>query len=634
MNAAFSVELGEGRRFHAQQRITGDLPILGDIFDDEQGEGRKKLVQYVLDRFVEAVRAKAPENERLRRNEWYYNGRHWNDAETNRQNEVRNFCFATVETVHPILTEVRPRPEVVLRKMYDVQLKADALNDRANWVMDVSGFDYNCALGDREKLKHGYSVYLLNVDDRGVCVNYPYSVYDFYRDPCASNDDEMEYYFLARPQATDFLASEYGPDTHPHLWERLPDGSFGAFLLEPDNIMSPSYRAIQWPFETDAFAVGAGFEPENIFGTIARLESEAQPAGVVSLVRTGDQERRIYGRTNFVIQMVVRDRTVVQAHYTGQISEPDVANPGMFKYADSPSPWRRYEPTCPSGWRIITISADGTFIDSEPLDPCYLGRNVVIDRDYPQVGRWESPGELDHIIPINRSINSRLTGIRNAHAFENDPVLVLDQGAGNDIQNRSVTSGDVIRKQPGTQATFLNPPSISPTQESLVTIDLMHMDQVSGVHDVTEGRRPEGIEAGVAIQNLQQAAQTRIRGKQLPAFQAKSIMLKKMMYATGKKMDPGMAMLVGGQQVAIDPKLMTLEYDIRFAEQSGTAVGRAQMQQQTVALKSAGLMDTQSALQRMGVPGWPEILSRLALESRAQAAAASAEGGKNPQEEK
>lgn len=620
----FDVDLGDGRKFHALERLDGGRPLYGSLVDDEKGEARQQLVQWAMDRFIEAVRAKVPENERLRRNEWYYNGHHWNDPVANRENEVRNFCFATVETVLPILTEVRPRPEVVLRKQYGDEIKADDLNDRANWVMDVAGFDYNCALGDREKLKHGYSVYLLDVGEDKVCRNLPYSVYDFYRDPCATNDDEMDYYFLARPLATDYLASIYDPQRFPHLWAVNDDGSIGDFLLKPDNILSPSYRAIQYPYELAGTTGGSGtpFEPENIFGAVARLESgdpNGASNGTVSLVRTQDQEKRAYGRTTFLIQMVVRDRTVRLVHYSGDISEPD--GTGTFKYTPSAMPWRRYEPNCDSGWRIVTFTADGTFVDSVALDSCFLGRNVVIDRDYPQVGRWECPGELDHVIPINRSLNRRLTNIRNAHAFEVDPILVLDQGAGNDIQGRSVASGEVIRKQPGTQVSFLEPPKATTQQFEMVTIDLSHMDFVSGIHDVTTGRRPEGIEAASAIRNLQDAAQTRIRGKELPAFNAKVLMLKKMMYATGRKMDPStLFMASDGKVKPVDPKMLTMEYDIRFAQGSGTVIGRAQQEEKTIALRQQGLIDTQSTLERLNIRGIPQIMSRLMLESQAKAA--------------
>lgn len=628
----FTVDLPDGSTFIARDRISGDPPVFGSLPDND--EGREALMKWASERFVEAVRAKAPENERLRKNEWYYNGFHWEDPQANRENEVRNFAFATVETVHPILTEVRPRPEVVLRKQYGDSLKADTINERLNWLMDVSGFDHNCALNDREKLKHGYSVYLIDVGEDGIGRNLPYSVYDFYRDPCATTDDEMEYYFLARPLATDYLAELYGdPDRYPHLYERNEDGTLGEWKIKPDNVLSPSYKAIQYPYELAATTGSGGGpqEPENIFGYVARLETgDPNPAttATTSLVKMPDSEKRRFGRTTFLIQMVVKDRTVRMVHYAGDIASQD--DEGTFVHTPSARAWRRYEPNCESGWRIITFTLEGEFIESVPLDPCYLGRNVVIDRDYPQVGRWECPGELDHVIPINRSLNRRLTNIKNAHAFEVDPVLVLDKGAGNDLQGRNVTSGDVIVKEPGTQVEFLQPPKATSQQFEMVSLDLSHMDFVSGIHDVTTGRRPEGIEAASAIRNLQDAAQTRIRGKELPAFEAKKVMLKKMAYATGKKLPVGLQFIANdGSVQPVDPKLFTYEFDIRFAPGSGTVIGRSQQEEKTLMLRGQGLLDTQTTLERMGVKGIPQVMKRLMLESQAMAAGqsgASSEG--------
>lgn len=635
----FTVSLDEGRHFIARDRIAGKPPVFGNLPDDE--EGRDHLVNWAMERFIEAVRAKVPENERLRRNEWFYNGHHWSDPQANRENEVRNFCFATVETVHPILTEVRPRPEVVLRKQYGDAVKADALNERANWLMDVAGFDYNCALGDREKLKHGYSIYLIDVGEDKIARNLPYSVYDFYRDPCATDDDEMEYYFLARPLSTDYLASVYAdPERFPHLFEWNADGTPGDFLITPDNVMSPSYKAIQYPFEMAATAgsPAGSFEPENIFGYVARLESgDPNPATseTTSLVRVPDTETRRYGRTTFLIQMVVRDRSFMPVHYSGVIAEP--TEDGLYNHIPTARTYRRYEPCCESGWRIVTFTLKGLFVDSVPLDPCYLGRNVVVDRDYPQVGRWECPGELDHVIPINRSIDRRLTSLRNANAFSEDPVLVVDRGAGSDLQGRSVAAGEVIRKEPGTQVEFLRPPAPAPQQFEMLSLDVSHMDFVSGIHDVTTGRRPEGIEAAAAIRDLQSAAQTRIRGKELPAFEAKKLMLKKMLYATGLKLDPGTQFQTSsGKMEALNPKLLTLELDIRFAQGSGTVSGRAQQEEKTLALRGQGLLDTQTTLERLNVKGIPQIIERLMLESNAQAAGQSGKqpGKDAPQEEK
>jgi hypothetical protein len=62
---------------------------------------------------------------------------------------------------------------------------------------------------------------------------------------------------------------------------------------------------------------------------------------------------------------------------------------------------------------------------------------------------------------------------------------------------------------------------------------------------------------------------------------------------------------------SIDRKWLLYEYDIRFAEGSGTAIGRAMQEEKVLTLQGAGLMDPQSALERMGIKGVGQIVERF-----------------------
>jgi len=554
------------------------------------------------------VRAKVPELQRLRSCELYYSGFHWEDPLTNRENAVRNYYFATVETVQPIITEMRPRPEIVLRRDYGNPDLANDLNDVAQWMMDVSEWDSAVAVNTREMLKFGWSVYLLQPGEDGICRAIPFPVWDFYKDSAATNDDELEHYFLARPVPTDWLIGEYeDPDLYPWLYD--PDGQSRIF---PDNIVSPGYDALERPYLT-AFTSGREhyFDPESIVASVARLETEPASEATTSLVRSGLSERRRNGRTSFLIQMFVRDRTHVEEIFTGDVGVSNGSD-GTFNYAPSAIPYRKTRPTCESGWRVIQFLADGTFLDTQPLDPCFGGRNIEIARDYPQVGRFYPPGELDNIIPINRSINRRTTMLNRALEFEAIPILLADTDSSAEIDNRAVEPGDVIRKQRGSQIQWLQVSSVGNQHFEMLQTEKMDMDHISGVNDVTEGRRPAGIEAAAAIRSLQQAAQTRIRGKEIPNFNTLSRMLKKLMVATGKKCKgPIWYRANSGSLKSIDPSYLFRQYDIRMAPSSGTVVGRAQQEEKVLALHGQGLMDSQSALERLGVKGVNQILERM-----------------------
>lgn len=609
---------GEERHFIATNVINADPPRYGAFGDDDNA--RDALVQWALARFINAVRAKVPELQRLRTLELYYSGFHWEDPLTNRENAVRNFCFATVETVLPILVEVRPRPEIVLRRQYGDEKVADRLNDFAQWLMDVTEWDYVHAINGRERLKFGWAVNLLQTDDDGLCRRMAFPVWDFYKDPAATTDDDLEHYFLARPVATDWLQSEYDdPQKYPWLFDWYDDGREPTSRIYPDNIVSPGYDALERPYLT-AWTSGREhyFDPESIVASVARLESEPASEATTSLVRSGLAERRRNGRTSFLIQMFVRDRTHYEQSYTGVIATRPAGAPPEQPYDHAPAarPHRKTAPCCPSGWRVIQFLADGTFLDTKPLDACYGGRNIEIERDYPQVGRFYPPGELDNVVPINRSINRRTTMLNRALEFEAIPILLADTSAGPEIDNRAVEPGDVIRKQQGSQVEWMQVQSVGGQHFEMLSVEKMDMDTISGVHDVTEGRRPEGIEAASAIRSLQQAAQTRIRGKEVTSFNEMKRMLKKMMLATGRKAKgPIYYRGSDGETKSLDPGELLYEYDIQFAPSSGTVVGRAQTEEKILALHGNGLIDNQTALERLNVKGVPEILKRMEAQS-------------------
>jgi hypothetical protein len=601
-----------GSHFVADHRIVFDQDLLcGMTEEDFKG--------WVFRCFRAAYAAKKPETERLKTLEMYYSGFHFLDPQMNREMKVTNLCFSTVETVHPVMTEQTPRPEVVMRRQYTPDV-ASKLQEYACWLMDTTEFDLNHHLNTREKLKYGWCVHLLVVDPAtGMCWPKPWSVFDFYKDPYARHEDEMEWFFLASPVPTAWLREHY-PECAEEIFA--------------DNIASPAYDALERPYY-DAFSAGGGYDSlDGIMGGHFGLEgplysgmtSDNSEFGGQPLV-TPEEGRMQDTGTTFTLQMFVRDRRRIPVHYSGQIASQQQGEL-TFTYAPTAKNYVRNEPCSESGWVCIPVTASGALLKPHAVDACFLGAPIEIGRDYAQAGRFYCPGEMDHIIPINRSINRRYNLLNRSLEFEAVPILLADSDSGVDIDQRAVEPGDVLKKVRGSSIQWLEFGGAAAQQFTLLNMEALDVDKVSGVQDVSQGRRPEGIEAASAIRNLQEAAQTRIRGKEGPAFIEYTRLLKKMMVATGKKCkQPIYFRARNGEQDSIDPAWLRYEYDIRFAKGSGTLLGRAANEDKYLQLAQTGLIDQQTALEAFDVPNIPTIMQRLAAQQLIARNAAAAQNG-------
>lgn len=73
-----------------------------------------------------------------------------------------------------------------------------------------------------------------------------------------------------------------------------------------------------------------------------------------------------------------------------------------------------------------------------------------------------------------------------------------------------VAGEEVVVNKPS-DVTWENPPNVPKYIFEFINLLMKLTDVVTGIHDVTEGRKPAGIESGRAILALQEAAQARIR---------------------------------------------------------------------------------------------------------------------------
>ena len=102
--------------------------------------------------------------------------------------------------------------------------------------------------------------------------------------------------------------------------------------------------------------------------------------------------------------------------------------------------------------------------------------------------------------------------IDNAKLTANQ-IWVIDKNSGIGKGKLSNRPGLVVRKNPGSHVERPAPPPLPGYVNDKILELKQDMETISGVHDVTQGRRAIGVTAGNAIMALQEAGQARIRLK-------------------------------------------------------------------------------------------------------------------------
>jgi len=593
MMPAFS--LNGGKVFVPTTRHVGDLKLYGDMSEEQ-------LKAWVADRWADAFEAKRPETERLKRCELYWAGFHYLESWLNQSKPITNYCFSHVETLHPILTESKPRPEIAPRGSMAAE-RVNRLQLGAQWYMDRSWFDAAVAHGTRDKLKYGYSIHLIHFDPKtGFPVPRKLSLFDFYRDPAARNEGEMDYFFIGSPVSTIRLRALFPKHAHK---------------IVPDNMASPGYDVLVRPY-IDAMGDSTGGLGPMTVGARMVFEGQTTPTGSTPYVTSTGQFLE-HGFTTFLLQMFVRDYGTQPVRYSGDLMTPDPDDP-QGRPITTPGHYRRDEPRCPSGWCVITMTASGCILDCAPLDDCYLGLPIVVGRDYPTGDRFESKGELDDLIPLQRAINRRKALLDRSLELAANPPIITQTNSGLPPNTSVVNGGDILRIRQGTDVKYLDFRGPAEWQFQMLTVDQRDIDTVGGAHDVTQGQRPAGIEAMGAIQELKESAQVRIRGKLPEMYREYGLLLTKCLHAMGKKFAPSLHLrATSGIEFDMFTDDLLDDFEVMFAEGSGTKLARDASRQEAKDLFQLGLVDEAYVWEALDLKGREALAQRFALRAQQQA---------------
>lgn len=133
--------------------------------------------------------------------------------------------------------------------------------------------------------------------------------------------------------------------------------------------------------------------------------------------------------------------------------------------------------------------------------------NIVQFSDKLNPGLFWAEGEIDILRKPQQALNKMIQQvIDNATLMGNAQIVTDDQSL--DIDEVMNSPGHITVVQPGSRFDRVAPPPLPNYHFALINLLRASFDSLSGVNDVTEGRKPEGIQSGRAIGFLQEAALT------------------------------------------------------------------------------------------------------------------------------
>lgn len=123
-------------------------------------------------------------------------------------------------------------------------------------------------------------------------------------------------------------------------------------------------------------------------------------------------------------------------------------------------------------------------------------------------------GLIESLIDIQKMLNKVAQTIVEYMRLMSNPIWIADKTSGVNWEKVTNKVGLIILKEHGTEVKRDIPPPIPGYIFEFFRLIQAFSNEVSGVHDVTQGRKPAGVTAAEAIETLQEAAHTRVRLKE------------------------------------------------------------------------------------------------------------------------
>lgn len=419
---------------------------------DTPDEQEVLLSQDIYQKYTIAAQAKAPKVKIWKDCIAAYNSEYFkNLAKPDyKSDEVSNFIFSTIETIKPIMTDNNPKIMVLPKK----PTETDVLDN----IQNVIDFEWSRA--------------------------------------------KME---IKLPQAIT-LALQIGTSIIAMFWDGKDDKGAGNVmpqLINPFNFF-PDPMAID--LDTAEYVIYATYKHVNLLKQRYPSKANLLNGGAINhkdLVPLGSDVSSVNNQV-LVLEAWMRDYTTIDVEEEEEYTENDEKKTRKVKKRKSKYPNGRVVVCAPE---LRTVLED----KPNPYDDGKFPFKILKCYDIPF--EFWGRGEVEQLLSPQTYINDLMNQIiDNAKLTANMP-WVIDKNAGIGKGQLTNRPGLIIRKNPGSEVKRLQPLPMPNYVAEMVDTLKRDVEIISGIHDVTQGRKPGSVSAASAIIALQEAAQARIRLK-------------------------------------------------------------------------------------------------------------------------
>ena len=447
-------------------------------------EAEQKTIKLVERLFSKSKRAREAFDSKWIENYKFFRGKQWKEKRPSyRHSEVLNFIFSEVQSVIVLLTDNRPNIEALPQDPTDNEF-ADIISqilrskwDSNNWsfilaeaIVDMA--IYGTAIGSVEwkpELASGIGDFQFETID---------PLY-FFPDANARNkinDEYCDYTITAIPTDVGKVKDRY-PDKKDLIKSDLAEVEFSSSSrqdIDEITVKSPSDNRI-------TIEQGKAFQS-------ARSE---QVLLITAYLRSSETEEE---ECEEPIEVV-----------PGTESEVDAAiNPTKKTYQTV----RKY----PDGRKIVIANAVLCEDVPNPYTDEKIPQARLVDHIMPR--EFWGVGEVDQLKSPQIIINKLVSYILDVAMLMGNPIWVVGTDSGIETDNLTNQPGLVVEKNPGSEVRREEGVQLQPfILQVLDTFMERVMGKLGSTTDSSRGIAPSTNSSGYAIEQLQEASQTKIRGK-------------------------------------------------------------------------------------------------------------------------